>query len=181
MKKAVKRLALFLVLALALTGCKGSDVPEKVLIQENVYTCSDGAEVSAWRFESDGKLIYQLSDGTELLATRVSGPERSMQEGEESFNQLEDRVQEQILGFYQQQEKPYQLEDLLEMAYGEQQENPEDFRCYLVTEETVVTASDETTVTCTTTVSLPIGHGENQTHTVVHTFDRTTGALVKET
>lgn len=202
MRKMAKGLVLLLVLTLALTGCKESKVPEKVLQEENVYTFSDGEQVSTWRFmkeatptyESgegsegkttwrfgmDSKLIYQLSDGTELLATRFTGQEQAMPESVEGFEELSQVAQDNIIAFYRKMGAMYDLEAYLEQAYAEYQENPKEFRCYLLTQESAISATEEDTVTCTTSVSLPEGHGEYKSDSVLHVFDRKTGELVEE-
>lgn len=187
MRKMAKSLVLLLVLVLALTGCKESKVPEKVLIEDNVYAFSDGEQVSVWsflqissvRFEIDSKLIYQLSDGTELLATRTAGLEQSEPENAEILRELSQTAQDNILAFYRTEGVLYDLEAYLEQAYEEYQENPKEFRCYLLTQECEITATDEATVTCTTTVELPDGQGEYKTESVEHTFDRETGTLME--
>lgn len=200
MRKMAKSLALLLVLMLALSGCKGTKAPEKVLIKENVYTFSDGVQVSTWRyledgiptyengsegestavrFEMDSKLIYQLDDGTELLATRTAGLERSTPESQKLLYELSPTASDSILAFYQELGTMYELEGYLEQAYAEHQENPKEFRCYLLTQESEITAADDAAITCTTTVKLPVGQGEYEMHSVEHSFDRETGTLVE--
>ncbi len=197
MRTRAKSLALLLVLLLALSGCKGSDVPEKVQVEEHAYTLFDGAEVSVWRYAEDripaeengseeetalhvaldSKRIYQLEDGTELLATRFLGPEPAE---EVSLEVLEPEVRACILGFAQAQRPLYDLEAYLEQAYAEQRRAPKEFRGYLLTQESHITAVDDTTVTVTVAVTLPLGNGEYHTDSSVYSFARNTGTLVEE-
>jgi len=182
-----KTLGLALIVLLALSGCKGaSDGHELTPVRANVYTFADGESVSTWRYGKDRRLLYLLSDGTQLVATRSVGPGNFAKivggECAGTLDDLEPDAEEAIVAFYEQQGALYDIEEYLEKAYAEctAQEDRTQFRCYYLDQETFVSALDEETVSCTTSLRFPIDQDLYDDYSITRSFDRATGSPVDE-
>ena len=117
-------------------------------------TLSDGTGVEVWKNTFDTS--YRLPDGTLLLLERdPSGPDNVTVGGTENFDDLGPAAQEEILGYYDGQGLLYDLDALLEEAYGVYQEDPDSFEGGMVEQRTHPTASGEEVVYYLTSVSLP--------------------------
>lgn len=176
MSKVVKALVSTILVLIAMSGCQTAD-PVKIPVEKNVYTFSDGETVSTYQFPNDNKLIYTLNNGTELLATDMSGPENHIVEG---FLELNKNVQDRISAFYKQQGAIFDVNEYLEKAYTEYTnvEDPSEFRCYYISQDSFVSKVDDKAVYCITSCLLPIGGGLYETYSITQAFDKVTGILL---
>jgi len=180
MKKRTGILALTLCLALLLSGCGGQAAERKPeLVQENVYTFSDGEKVSLWRYPGDGKAIYQLDNGVQLLAAADPiGPENTFCGNLESLRDLDGEAQSQVIEFYREMGLLYDVEDYLENAYREYLSGAEGFSCHFLQQETHPDGSNDTLIYFTTQVTLPLGGRTVAVYSLTYGFDRGTGKVI---
>jgi hypothetical protein len=176
-------LILFMFLILLVPGCGNTSepAPALVLMEENVYTFSDGQIVSIWNYPKDSKSIYRLENGVELLAvSKIRGPENVFTGGSESIHDLSQTAQDRIIEFYRQQGALYSVEDYLEKAYAEYLGGMADptFKCYYIRQTTAPDGSNDTLIYFVTTVLLPLDQNEYDEIYLTRAFDRRTGELI---
>ncbi len=126
---------------------------------------------------------YRLADGTELLRVNgLSGPNHIYVGGVESFDDLSETAQEQVLSFYERRGVLYDEQEELEKVYAFYQELGADFRTRAVSQTVSPAASSDRVMYFLTTVTLPIGqeNGKNvvQKIRLCDAFDRETGAHI---
>lgn len=180
----MKKLALFLAafaMLTALTACKGE--AQQTLVWEleakGVLIPAEGESIDRWRshteWASSGTaslpadyVDYRLSDGTVLMTEY--DPVAPLLDDE-----LGEDVQAAILFYYNSQGKLYEIEPLLRGAYEAYQRASENFEAWAVRQETVQTAQSESTLWFCTSVSTPMGSGQNTVRHYGAVFDRATG------
>lgn len=176
-------LLLLIFLILFVSGCRNTSerTSKPILMEENIYTLSNGEAVSVWKYPNDSKSIYRLENGVELLAvSEIRGPENIFTGYTESLQDLSQAAQDQIIEFYRQQGALYSVEDYLEKAYTEYIDSTADstFQCYYIEQTTAPDGSNDTLIYFVTTVLLPLGQDEYDSISLTHAFDRQTGDLI---
>lgn len=153
---------------------------------EDAYTLSDGTLLDAW----EGGFFstrYQLKNGAELLRENAPfGPENVYVGGLESYDSLSPAAQAAVTKFYTDQGKLYDLDDMLERAYAEYQEDPESFCPYYVSQDTYSAASSQRVMYVSTNLTVGVSHTPGSTGSYVQTqdlsvqtaFDRETGEVI---
>lgn len=129
--------------------------------------------------DSPAGRTYMLPDGTELLqAEGPSGPENHYVGGLESFDDLSEQAKEKVSAYYEAQGALYDEAEQLEAAYASWKKKGEDFRCYMVDQNTSPSASSEKVMYFCTSLTLPLDHGDSCTGCSMSlgaAFDRETG------
>lgn len=176
-------LLLLIFLILFVSGCRNTSerTSKPILMEENIYTLSNGEAVSVWKYPNDSKSIYRLENGVELLAvSEIRGPENIFTGYTESLQDLSQAAQDQIIEFYRQQGALYSVEDYLEKAYTEYIDSTADstFQCYYIEQTTAPDGSNDTLIYFVTTALLPLGQDEYDSISLTHAFDRQTGDLI---
>lgn len=153
---------------------------------EDAYTLSDGTLLNTWEGRFFGTR-YRLKNGAELLRENApSGPENVYVGGLESYDSLSPAAQAAVTKFYTDQGKLYDLDDMLEQAYAEYQEDPESFCAYYVSQQTFPTASSRQVMYFTTALTVGVsltpgsatGYAQAQDLSVQTAFDRETGEVI---
>ncbi len=139
-----------------------------------VYTFPDGKSVSTGAYPNDDKFIYRLDDGTEILAEEKN----ILLEETKTLQAMPTVVRKKMNAFYEQQGAPYNVEEYLLKAYKEHLSDTSAFRCYLLSQETVQSASSEVIVYCTTRILLPLGNGDYDEYFITRAFDKESGDVL---
>ena len=151
----------------------------------DAYTLSDGTLLDTWEERFDDTR-YQLKNGAELLwEDRHPGPENGYM-GSLGFDSLSPAAQAAVTKFYADQGKLYDLDDMLERAYAEYQEDPENFCPYYVSQDTYSAASSQRVMYVSTNLTVGVSHTPGSTGSYVQTqdlsvqtaFDRETGEVI---
>lgn len=143
---------------------------------EDVVALSDGTSVNVWQYLN--AVAYTLPNGTELLRVQnPTGPNRVSVGGIESFDDLGEAAQNRVLSFYLSQEVLYDVQVELEKAYDGylRTEKPLEFDPFMLSQDTLPAASNETVMYFLTTVSFPTDGSHNYEYRIGAAFDRATG------
>lgn len=123
---------------------------------------------------------YRLADGTELLhVSAPSGPERVHVSGKESFDDLNETAQANVLAYYEQRGLLFDEQAELEKVYALYQTLGPDFRTGWLNQSVSLSASGERVIYFLTAVDLPAVRENEIVYNEVQlgdAFDRETGA-----
>lgn len=142
-------------------------------------TLSDGTSVGIWN--NSGSMLYTLENGTKLLrVSNPSGPDNTHVGGTESFDDLGEAAQRNVLKFYENQGLLYDLDAELQKAYEEYlaQEDKSKFNLRHISQDKVPTASNERVMCFLTAVFLPIDSKTSHEYRIGAVFDRETGEVI---
>ena len=137
---------------------------------------SDGTNIDIW--SSSYGSAYTLQNGTELLRiSNLSGPNNVYVDGIESFDDLGEKAQSNVLKFYDNQGLLYDVQAELEKAYDNylEKEDRSEFNSFMVSQDIAPTASNETVMYFLTSVMLPIDDNHGYEYRIGAAFDRKTG------
>lgn len=157
----------------------GNDILRTRELPETSMNLSDGTNVDVLKDSSS--ISYLLSDGTELLRVEnPSGPDNVIVGGTDSFDDLSEAAQTNILTYYSKQGLLYDVNKVLEQAYADYQntENKEEFTSYMLSQEITPSASNERILYFITSVYLPIDSQNGQEIRLGAAFDRETGSHI---
>ena len=183
-----KKLLLLVLCCLVITaGCTHSTKTRETesdwtLRQEQAVTLADGTAVDLW--ESGGRLSYRLADGTELISVhRDSGPSNVYVPGREdlSWDTLPEEAQKNILAYYEQQGKVYDVEMELEKMYADYQNSQAEKTSFAsgdIVQTISPTASNDKIIAYVTSVMLPAGQGRFEEQRLGAMFDKKTGEAI---
>lgn len=183
-----KKLLLLVLCCLVITsGCTHSTKTRETesdwtLRQEQAVTLADGTAVDLW--EANGRLSYRLADGTELISVhRDSGPSNVYVSGREdlSWDTLPEEAQKNILAYYEQQGKVYDVEMELEKMYADYQNSQAEqtpFASGDIVQTISPTASNDKIIAYVTSVMLPAGQGRFEEQRLGAMFDKKTGEAI---
>lgn len=142
-------------------------------------TLSDGTSVDIWN--NSGNMLYTLENGTKLLrVSNPSGPDNVHGGGKESFDDLGEEAQRNVLKFYENQGLLYEVDAELQKAYEEYlaQEDKSKFNLYHISQDISPTASNERIMCFLTAVLLPIDSMVAHEYRIGAVFDRETGEVI---
>lgn len=157
----------------------GNDILRTRELPETSLNLSDGTTVDV--LKNSGSISYLLSDGTELLRVEnPSGPDNVIVGGTDSFDDLSEAAQTNILTYYSEQGLLYDVNKVLEQAYADYQntENKDEFTSYMLSQEIAPSASNERILYFITSVQLPIDSQNMQEVHLGAAFDRETGSHI---
>ena len=181
-------LVLILFSIVLFTGCEWRKFEEPEieyhLVQENIYTLSDGASVDLWQDEWEDRNYYRLSDGTELLSEmEAAGPENVYVGGQESFDDLTVEAKEKVRLYYEKQGILYDIHEELEKVYDGYlvlQKQGKEYSKTFVDQSVSPAASNNKLMWFLTSVYIPVDVAANTGTDVYYcaAFDRTTGDVI---
>lgn len=140
---------------------------------------SDGTNIDIWN--SSFGSAYKLQNGTELLRIHnPSGPNNVYVGGTENFDNLDETAQSNVLKFYDNQGLLYDVQAELDKAYDDylEKEDSSEFNSYMIRQDIVPTASNETVMYFLTSVLLPIDDNHGYEYRIGAAFDRKTGQAI---
>ena len=185
----MKRLFLLILCCLFLTGCSSHDAPapeEVTLVQEGVYTLSDGTVIDLWQTEIFQDSVYQTRDGAELLRIPTPVDIANVYVGSyENFDTLNETAQRQILAYYAEYWPELDIPALLENAWEDfrSQDNDHPFSSHYARQDIYPCASNERIIAYCIETMLPIEstergatHVRNEYFCTV--FHRETGEVI---
>lgn len=138
------------------------DIRITAFLTRDALKLADGKSIDIW--SHSGRTVYQLNDGTELLDIRDPfGPNNVYVGGIESFDDLDESAQSNVLSYYANQGLLYDVDIELERAYTNYKytENKSDFSSLFLSQDIAPTSSNEKVMYFLTSITLPIvgNHG----------------------
>ncbi|MBQ3510556.1 MAG: hypothetical protein IJA90_11150 [Peptococcaceae bacterium] len=190
----MKRKLLWMLLLFSMllfTGCEYPKLEEPEieyhLVQENIYTLTDGTCVDLWNDEWGDTNYYRLADGTELLRERCSiSPENVYVGGQESFDDLTAEAQKNVKTYYVKKGILYDIGEELEKRYSGYltlQKQGKGYSKAFVDQSVAPAASNDKVMWFLTSVYIPVDVEAN-TGTDLYlcaAFDRITGDVIPST
>lgn len=164
-----------------ITAYEASTIRITGRLERGAVTVGDGMPVDV--LEGNAFRTYRLSDGTELLrvAAELHGPAYSYTGGVESFDDLSEAAQKQVLEYYDGRGVLYDEREELEKTYALYQEEGGAFLSGWVEQSVSPIASSGRVMYFLTTITLPTGR-ENGNITyetrLCDAFDRETGVHI---
>lgn len=146
------------------------------LLAKDTMKLTDGTSVDIWNYFN--RTAYKLNDGKELLSVQTpSGPNNVYVGGIESYNDLGELAQSNVLSYYTDRGLLYDINSELERAYNDYQ-NTEDkskFQSFLLAQDITLTSSNEKVMYFMTTVTHTISENYVTEMRLGAAFDRETG------
>lgn len=143
-------------------------------LTDETVTLPDETNIDIWKYSYDS--VYTLQNGAELL--RIRKPPLYVV-GNESFDDLGENAQSNILKFYENQVLLYDVQAELEKAYnGYLEKKGAEINSYIIQEDIVLTTSSEAVVYFSTTLRLPIDSNHGYEYRIGTAFDRKTGEVI---
>lgn len=143
------------------------------------YVLSDGTPIDVW-YHTDAKL-YKLKDDTALLRVdNPIGPEGVYVGNAESLDDLSDSARDKVLEYYQNRGLLYNEFEILEKAYQNYLEIDEksEFHTWIISQETLPTASNDQMIYFMTTVLLPCDGSMGYEKRMGEAFNKETGEYI---
>lgn len=140
---------------------------------------SDGTTIEIWNCSNES--CFTLPNGIELMRIQcLTGPDNVYVGGVESFDDLCEEAQKNVMRFYDEQGLLYDVQAELEKAYDDylQQEDATKFNSYMISQDISPTASNETVMYFLTSVLLPIDGNHCCECRIGAAFDRKTGDVI---
>ena len=161
------------------SAIKAAQVEIEYLLARGEYALEDGTRIDIKRGIFD--TVYCLEDGTKLLTVRNTvGPDDVITVGVESLDTLSQEAQRNIKAYYDEQGILYDVFATLEDAYGAYYILKDNFSPYLLSQETVPTASSDRVVYFLTVVTMPYRGTNSHTELRLGTaFDKATGEEIR--
>lgn len=146
------------------------------LLKRDALKLADGKSFDIWK--RSGKTVYQLNDGAELLEVRdPSGPNNVYVGGIESFDDLGEEAQTNVLTYYNNRGLLYDVNIELERVYTDymNMDKKSEFSPYLLSQDTAPASSNDKLIYFLTTVMIPIDGNHGYEIRLGDAFDRETG------
>lgn len=153
-----------------------NDIRITALLTRDALKLADGESIDIWNHFN--RTVYQLNDGTELLCVQdPSGPNNAYVGGIESFDNLDEAAQSNVLSYYINQGLLYDVNIELERAYTDYKntENKSGFSSYLLSQDIAPASSNEKVMYFLTSVMLPIDGNHGYEIQLGAAFNRETG------
>ncbi|GAU79654.1 hypothetical protein [Fusibacter sp. 3D3] len=173
-----KRLIALLLLCICFLCACNRDSEETVTadLTKDVLKLADGKSIDQLNYFN--RTVYQLEDGTELLSVQApSGPNNVYVGGIESFDDLGEAAQAQVLSYYNNQSLLYDVNIELERAYSNYKnaENKSEFSAYFLSQNIAPTSSNKKVMYFLTSAMLPIEGNHGYEIRLGAAFNRETG------
>lgn len=162
-----------------ITAYNAKEIEITGFLTSEIAFLGDGTNVYIWKDHYD--FVYKLQNGIELLRiAELVGPNNIYVGGIESFDDLEENAQSNVLKYYKKQGLLYDIQDELEKAYDGylKKEDASKFDSYFISQDIAPTASNEYIMYFLTSTLLPIDGRNSYEHRIGAAFNRKTGKVI---
>lgn len=176
MKKCLS-LTLALITLFTLAACAGESEPTYTLVEEGVYTLSDGTRVDHWRSEALAFELYCLPDDGDTLLLTHGYREPDVYLHDISPDVVSETAYAAIYAHFDEQGPLFDIEAELEKVYAEYL-TADGWQSYVVDQSTSRLSVSERVIYYSTELILPLGGGESSVQRFPVAFDRETGEVI---